>query len=327
MKFKPEKISILIKTHDEHDTLSMAQFVHQACVRRDVVLQLIQGAKNRGHRAYANVNMESAYAKAQSLPVNGVPPELIHVIPHDDHLDKVMVQKAGTPVGGRSDLEGAGKELATTRPNAVVMEKSSYDDADINAQRIRVLHHYAEQLNVKISPDIGDTQGNETNQQSPTKRRRSANLWTRFTDDTTEVPPDPADEMDNEDETAEAGDAQRVNKYVAATGNELVSQFNSWYFGVAFAFLFKFCTAMPDMPKYAEKVRYRRSGEAPRVEPPFWVRVMSRRVESQLQRDWQFGFVSWNYIFRSAVNLSRTLYSYEKVATSEGTRSFTAMEL
>jgi hypothetical protein len=76
-----DKISVLIKTHDEHDTLSMAQFVHQALVRRDVVLQLIRGAKNRGHRAYANVDMERAHAKAQLLPENGVPPELIRIIP------------------------------------------------------------------------------------------------------------------------------------------------------------------------------------------------------------------------------------------------------
>ena len=123
------------------------------------------------------------------------------------------------------------------------------------------------------------------------------------------------------------GEHQRVPKYVAATGNELVSQFNSWYFGVAFAFLFKFCTGMPDMPEFAEKVRYRRTRDAPRVEPHFWVRVMSRRMEAQLQRDWHFGFVSWNYIFRSAVNLSRTLYSYERNATTEGAKALTAPEL
>ena len=321
-----DKISILIKTHDEHDTLSMAQFVHQALVRRDVVLQLIQGAKNRGHRAYANVNMERAYAKAQSLPENGVPPELIRIIPHDDHLDKVLVQKAGTPVGGRSDLEGAGHELATTKPNAVVMEKSSYDDADINAQRIRVLHHYAEQLDVQVSQDIGDTVEHDRKQVNAAKRRKSVGLWNKFTSTTgVESPAEFAN--DTKEESQDIGDQQRVGKYVAATGNELVSQFNSWYFGIAFAFLFKFCTAMPDMPKYAEKVRYRRTGDAPRVEPPFWVRVMSRRIEAQLQRDWQFGFVTWNYIFRSAVNLSRTLYSYEKASTSEGTRAFTAQEL
>eukprot|EP00959_Pyramimonas_sp_CCMP1952_P383478 8035692-Pyramimonas_sp.AAC.1 len=37
---------------------------------------------------------------------------------------------------------------------------------------------------------------------------------------------------------------------------------------------------------------------------------MSRRVESQLARDWHFGFVSWNLVFRSAVNLSRTWFTY-----------------
>ena len=35
---------------------------------------------------------------------------------------------------------------------------------------------------------------------------------------------------------------------------------------------------------------------------------MGRRVEAQLSRDWHFGFVSWNYLFRSAVNLSRTFF-------------------
>ncbi len=37
---------------------------------------------------------------------------------------------------------------------------------------------------------------------------------------------------------------------------------------------------------------------------------MARRVEAQLARDWNFGFVTWNFFFRSAVNLSRTVYSY-----------------
>ena len=53
---------------------------------------------------------------------------------------------------------------------------------------------------------------------------------------------------------------------------------------------------------------------------------MARRVEAQMSRDWLFGFVSWNYVFRSSINLSRTLYSYEKVSGSEH-RSLTASEL
>ena len=61
-----------------------------------------------------NVDMDRARQKAQQLPEHGVPPELIRVLPHDDHLDKLLVQKAGTPVPGRSDLEGAGKSMTQT---------------------------------------------------------------------------------------------------------------------------------------------------------------------------------------------------------------------
>ena len=90
----------------------------------------------------------------------------------------------------------------------------------------------------------------------------------------------------------------------------MMDQFEPWYFGVAFAFIFKYCTGMPDMPEFMRRPRHRRVQGAPRVELPLWVRVMSRRVESQLSRDWHFGFVSWNLVFRSAVNLSKTWFTY-----------------
>ena len=83
----------------------------------------------------------------------------------------------------------------------------------------------------------------------------------------------------------------------------MIDQFQPWYFGVAFAFLFKYCTGMPDIPEYFEKERYRRDEDAPRIEGPLWVQVMARRVEAQLSRGWHFGFVTWNYLFRSCVNL------------------------
>ena len=41
-----------------------------------------------------------------------------------------------------------------------------------------------------------------------------------------------------------------------------------------------------------------------------WAR--SFRVESSVSRDWSFGFVTWNYVFRSAVNLSQSVYAYER---------------
>ena len=106
----------------------------------------------------------------------------------------------------------------------------------------------------------------------------------------------------------------------------MVRQFEPWYFGVAFAFLFKYCTGMPDMLEWSEKERYRRREDAPRVEPQLWVRIMSRRVEAQIARGWHFGFVSWNYLFRSAVNLSRTIYSYESARNDDG-ESITAKDL
>ena len=91
-------------------------------------------------------------------------------------------------------------------------------------------------------------------------------------------------------------------------------QFKPWYFGIAFAFLFKYCTGMPDMPKWREDdehPRFRRPADAPRIEVPLWTRVIARRVEAQLSRDWCFGYASWNFFFRTTINLRRTLYSYE----------------
>ena len=82
-----------------------------------------------------------------------------------------------------------------------------------------------------------------------------------------------------------------------------------------------------DGRRFREHTSNRRPQNAPRIEPTQWVTVMARRIEAQLQRDWHFGFVSWNYLFRSAINLSRTLYSYENVATDQGRRSLRADEL
>ena len=39
---------------------------------------------------------------------------------------------------------------------------------------------------------------------------------------------------------------------------------------------------------------------------------MSRRIEGPISRDWSFGFVTWSDVFRSYVNLRRSLYAYER---------------
>ena len=100
-----ERVSILLKTRDEEDTpKAFAQNIHQATVRRQVVIDLIQGAVNRKHRAYTSVAMERVREKAKRLPEHGVPPEIFHLIGHDNDSDKVQAQKAATPVAGRTTL-------------------------------------------------------------------------------------------------------------------------------------------------------------------------------------------------------------------------------
>ena len=100
-----------------------------------------------------------------------------------------------------------------------------------------------------------------------------------------------------------------------------------WYYGVAFAFMFSYCTGMPDHVAFQETERYRRVESAPRVEHPVWDRIMARRSEGQMVRDWQMGFVSWNCRFKTAVNLSRTLWSYETVKQDGQDVKVTAQQL
>ena len=99
-------VSVLLKTSDEGDTKeSLAKLIHQALVRRDVVIALIENAWERGHRAYRHLDMDRVRQKAQDLPVKGVPEHILKLMPFDDLLDKIQIQKAATPVPARSVLE------------------------------------------------------------------------------------------------------------------------------------------------------------------------------------------------------------------------------
>ena len=84
---------------------------------------------------------------------------------------------------------------------------------------------------------------------------------------------------------------------------------------------------MSDMPAWSSNARHRRGPDAPRVELPLWVKLMSRRVEKQLKRDWLFGFTMSSVLFRSLLNQCRTVYSYEKICRADGRMGFTAAEL
>ena len=142
-------VQVLLKTNESDDRDALSKFVHQARVRRHVVVDRILEARARGHRAYVLVDPARVRQKALELPEDGVPPELLQLLPDDQSLDKLQVQKAATPVEGRRDAkdpEEAARAIAVQRPNAVVCEKSCNDEGDINERRWEALRHVAEQL-------------------------------------------------------------------------------------------------------------------------------------------------------------------------------------
>jgi hypothetical protein len=77
------------------------------------------------------------------------------------------------------------------------------------------------------------------------------------------------------------GNAQ-MRKFVMSSGDVVQDQFKPWYFGIAFAFLFKYCAGMPDVLVWSATPRYRRNEDAPRIELPLWVELISHRVEQHL---------------------------------------------
>jgi len=361
-------VSILLKTSDGDDTTeNLASFIHQATVRRDVVIDLIEGAKRRGHRAYRGVNLERMRAKATQLPQHGVPPELIKLLPYDSDIDKLQVQKAATPVDKSNTLEETARAVANSKPNGVVLEKSSYDDADINTQRVAALRHFS----AKLGADEADGASAQTGSESEEDEQRSAkaarinkeNIDNADDSDASLAASSEAGTVDSRGEAErlskvdrlngqtagcsrkrrteeaklsdkdakrvrnERGEGKTVKRVSVTAHNQLIDQFEPWYFGVAFAFVFKYCVGMPDMPAFLRKARWRRRADAPRVEATEWMRIFARRVEGQVSRDWTFGFASWNFIFRSAVNLSRTVLTYDSAASEKIEGRLTAKDL
>ena len=96
-------------------------------MRRSVVVDLIEEMKRRGHRAYKHVDMDVVRDRAQGLPVDDVPPEIIRMLPCDGAHDKLQPNKNATPVAGEKSMEDMAEDLGTRRLNAVVCERSSYD--------------------------------------------------------------------------------------------------------------------------------------------------------------------------------------------------------
>ena len=240
------------------------------------------------------------------------------------------------------------------------MEKSSTEEADINAQRVHAVRSLAESLAVVPSKQLDHVEPNPPKQprgaklqkgQSSSVARGTASqmsthsfisdVWTHalllckpFLADRERGAvrtvarvfcheSDAAETLRHSLRSVHEMHGSRLHRFVLGTGNAMIDQFQPWYFGVAFAFSFKYCTGMPDMPVFAQRPRHRRPEDAPRIEAPLWVRTIARRVEQQVKRDWLLGFSPNNYLFRSALNLIRTVYSYETFQGEDGQKGFT----
>jgi len=112
-----------------------ASLIAQATVRRAVVVELIEDGKRRGHPSYQHVNMTEVLVKAEErLPEDGVLPELVTELEHDDGLDRVLLQKASSP---HPVPQNAGEVFNGMRPNAVLQEKAAVPRETLRRQRAR----------------------------------------------------------------------------------------------------------------------------------------------------------------------------------------------
>ena len=118
-----------------------------------------------------------------------------------------------------------------------------------------------------------------------------------------------------------------VLRYVLSTGSAMMDQFEPWYLGVAFAFCFAYCAGMPDVGRPGALRRHRRQEGHPEVPLPVWVRVMTRRVEQQLRRDWLLGFTMSSVLFQSALNMSRIVYMFESEKRENAEQGYSPGEL
>ena len=86
-------VQVLLKTCDEDKRDNLKHFIHQAQVNQEKVINCILAMKRRGHRAYVHVDEDQMRARAQELPEQGVPPEVISLLPNDNSFEKLRIQK------------------------------------------------------------------------------------------------------------------------------------------------------------------------------------------------------------------------------------------
>ena len=84
-----------------------ARAIAQACVRRDVVVALIEDRVRRKHPAYTHLAMEEVRERAAALPVSGPLLELVSSVELDRSGDALRPLKCSTPTAAGGSVEEA----------------------------------------------------------------------------------------------------------------------------------------------------------------------------------------------------------------------------
>ncbi|CAJ1341228.1 unnamed protein product, partial [Effrenium voratum] len=120
-------VRVLLKTNTQGKTsdAEIKGLIHQANVRREVVVNLILDMKRLGHPSFAGVD-EVLKVVVQARGKEGRVDADV-----DDAEDKLQPQKAATPCDGRQeDVAAAGATFAAQRARAVVAEGCAGEDAN-----------------------------------------------------------------------------------------------------------------------------------------------------------------------------------------------------
>ena len=257
------------------DEKSSARFVHQAHVRRSIVIDLIEETKRRGHRAYKRVDMCAVRERAKHLPEDDVPPELIRWLPLDASHDKVLPNKTATPVSGEMSLEEIAQCMEMRRFNAVVCERSSEVQCDRIAQERSCVEHTVRTLKRVIQHNSNDALADGSAEE--TSDEGSDNDVASRVD---HVSPRGGHAVSKnkvakgEDGVASEDENIGIERIGVKTGNCLIDQVEFVYFGSACSLNVCYNCRFHDMPACAKHERYRRHEDAPRLETLERVRAM-----------------------------------------------------
>ncbi|CAJ1389069.1 unnamed protein product, partial [Effrenium voratum] len=163
-------VRVLLKTNKKGKTsdAEIKGLIHQANVRREVVVNLILDMKRLGHPSFAGVDEKGVRLRVDADV--------------DDAEDKLQPQKAATPCDGRQeDVAAAGATFAAQRARAVVAEGCAGEDA--NKAAVAALRKLRRDLEAEVEKREKPVQGDLTKLRfanlKPAARKILANVEAR----------------------------------------------------------------------------------------------------------------------------------------------------